>query len=208
MSVPGNYLLTPPRGERDPWGNSMHSSSLIKGLQQVNGSICVPQPNDTRSWLRVMAHYGGDGETSSTCIWLGDPKHGRKVTAFHLGMVPEWTQVGPPEPPMYPSGRIIRRGWRNILQRCEKHGVASRRELERIFRVNLDIGPPDQSCQNCRMDGKLTFNVHASGLCDSHERDRLDAAKYQLHKKDAVVEAIDRAMFAAKAPVSVVIVQA
>lgn len=198
MSAPGNYLLTAPAGEKNPFGTPMHSTELIRGLQRVDPRVCVPMPRDPKLWLKSVQHLGGDGSTDMTCIWIGDPKHGQKVAAFHLGQIPEWTQVAP-------DGRILRRGWRNILQRCEKAGIGSRRQLEAEFKVNLDVGPPDQSCQRCRADGKLTFNVHASGLCTPHENARLDAEHYQIWKVASVLEAASRAAFADKAPKSVYI---
>lgn len=155
----------------------MSSSDLIKGLKMCNRNVTVPEPAhyESMGW-----HYPGmkDGQTS---IWLGRPPtredaasvditlqmhqrrkrtHGRKVCAFHLGWVPEWTQLSP-------EGTVIRRGVRDILERFIKAGGASRQRVERIFKTYLDYDGDDGSCVKCRRRGKrVPYTSSHTKLCD------------------------------------------
>lgn len=181
MSVPFNYIITPPKHEKNPFGSAMTGIDLVKGLRQANPKVYVPEPRP--------------GNEGHTCIYLGDPSFHRVICAFQYTFIPEWSQV-------HPQGYIMQRGWRDILRRCVKHGVASQATLERIFKVNLDLTPAEPLCQRCLMDSKITSNVHASGLCSLHESARLDALRWRDFKSAAPLAAADLQSFESRAPVS------
>lgn len=152
--VPNTHLLTAPEF-RDAFGSGMSSADLIRGLQIANPLVCVPAPH---------AYAAGGSAATGTGIWLGPPRlPGSKfVCGMDCGEIPEWTQ-------MDDTGRVIVRGWRAIMQRCIDAHVATRKKLERIFRVDLLIGKRGQFCSRCARTRKWKPAYAASGLCDDHD---------------------------------------
>lgn len=173
MSAPKNIMMVPPVGDPDPLGNGMHSRDLIKGLRDLNTNLCIPDPSIWTSW------YDGK-DWGMTSVWDGNPQQEgvQKIVSFHVGLVPEWTQVAP-------EGGIIRRGWRSVLDKCIRAGVVSRGAVERKFRVNLDYTKPSPACSTCLADGLTESTDNASGLCDDHEIARDNALKAKQARKDA-----------------------
>lgn len=179
--LPQTPLLCSPE-EDNPFGKGMSHHDLMKGLRQCNNNLSIPQPD-------VMGWYPGK-VTGHITLWLGRPwlgcvtgcthacthkaDGGKKITTFHLGVLPEWSQVGP-------DGEIMRRGWRSVLAKVIKSGAATKRTVHRIFKCNLDYDDWDGYCDKCRAEGKFEKADTASKLCDLHEMARKTyvAAKQQ-----------------------------
>ena len=165
MPLPNTYLLGAPSDARNPFGEGMLSSDIIRGLKQANGNVVVPLPEHYERW------YPGK-KGGITCVWVGPPgaPTSVKVCALRLGMVPEFTQLDA-------AGDIIDLGWRAVLEKAIRARVASRRRLERIFKVNLNHDGKDKDCAWCRKEGVVGVTAsHGSGLCDIHEDVRLNVA--------------------------------
>ena len=85
----------------NPFGAAMSSDDMIRGLRQINGMISVWDEHPANIWF--------PGKTTMSCLWLGDPGgKSKKISAFHYGAVPEFTQ-------MNPDGSIMIKGWRAIF---------------------------------------------------------------------------------------------
>ncbi len=153
--LPKTSLLQAPFDMKNTFGEGMTSDDLIKGLRIANPSISVPVP-DAYGW------YPGKA-LGMTSIWCGPPSEagGRKICAFHLGMVPEFTQVDS-------EGELTRRGWRSIFQKVLRLKVISKARLEQVFKVNLSVGGKEKACSKCREENIINSNIKTSGLCDSH----------------------------------------
>lgn len=147
--------MTAPDKAENQLGRTILSADIISKLHKINPSICVPQP-DSFGW------YPGKS-AGMTCLWNGQPNFGRKISAIHLGAVPEFTQISP-------EGGIIVMGWRRIFARVVKSGAATKRQIEHAFRVQLDTDGSDGLCRNCVREGfKNKHNGGALLMCDVHE---------------------------------------
>lgn len=158
--LPKTYLMVSPDKD-DPLGRTISSSDLVRGLMEANPSFIIPTPDQFPGW------YPGKA-AGMTCIWLGMPSApgSRKICGFHLGPVPEFTQIAP-------EGTILRRGWRAIFERVIKSGFVTKAKLERVFRVNLEYDGKAPWCQSCARKSMWVKAVAASGLCQVHENARL-----------------------------------
>lgn len=151
--LPTTPLLVAPSDAIDTLGTGMLHRDLIRGLRNANPNLCIPDPSTWEGWYPGRA-------AGMTSIWWGQPPHAPKICAFHLGVLPEFTQVTP--------DGILRRGWRDVLARVIKIGAASRESLERQFKVSLLTGAPDtKACSICRLDGLIT-TTEKDGLCAAH----------------------------------------
>jgi len=179
MAHPKTYMMTAP----DPRvvGTSIQSSDLVAGLLQANPGFVIPMPDSYPGW------YPGKA-AGMTCIWLGQPPPavgGKKVCGFHLGMIPEYTELGL-------DGTIRKRGWRAIFERVMVTGLVQKGRLEQIFRVRLDYDGKTPWCQPCARRTVWQPATCSSGLCDKHEKARLIVAqkrevrnevKYEMKKE-------------------------
>lgn len=164
MSTPRTPLLVAPDGEENLLGKSMLSDDLIRGLRKCNPSLVVPAPEDR---YRTPTFKG------ITTLWRGAPfqKGSTKICAFHLGAIPEWTQVDA-------EGRMITRGWRAIFEKVVRSGSSTRARIEHVFRVNLSESSNNALCVKCIRDGKR--EPHNNGklrMCDLHENVYTSAQK-------------------------------
>lgn len=149
-------LLVAPASADSLIGAAMPSAELTRGLQRANPRLYV--------FDQDRAHSG---------VWLGKPGAPGTIfiCAFHLGLVPEWTQIDE-------SGRLIRKGWRAIFEKVIRSGATTRPALERIFRVSLATGHATYLCSRCVKEGnRNTHNGGKNNLCDFHEAIYDDARK-------------------------------
>lgn len=158
MSVPNTPLLIAPPGESDMLGRPMPGSDIERGLRRLNRLVYIHKQGPI--------HSG---------IWIGKPGADgtRFICAFHLGMVPEWSQIAS-------DGKMIAKGWRAIFEKCVRGGVATRERIEREFRVSLQTGYASNLCTRCAKEGhRTTHNGGKWRLCDMHESiyDAADRAK-------------------------------
>lgn len=161
MPQPRTPLLIAPADAPSNFGVGMHSSDLLRGLRKLNPRVTMPHPTGSIYW------YPGQ-DAGMSCVWLGDPGNPSsiKISGIHLGMLPEFTLVGE-------KGRIIRKGWRAILDRAIKSRAITKQQAERMFRVSLDYEGFDPICRDCYVQGKRTL---ANGeYCDLHTSIRLQA---------------------------------
>lgn len=140
----------------------------------LNSRVCIPLPEQYREW------YPGKA-AGQTVLWLGQPAApgSDKICAFHLGMIPEWTQVAP-------GGVMIARGWRSILDLCIRRRVASRRAVERVFKISMDIGGRDGFCRICRKDGLKSPVDGKSDRCEAHRDAQRNLQQHRERKKEQV----------------------
>ena len=165
MTTPRTPLLVAPPGESDLFGQTMLSTDLIRGLRRINPAIYV--------------HQQGPEHTG---IWIGQPGvDGTKfVCAFHLGAVPEWTQIDP-------NGKLICKGWRAIFEKVVRHGAASQRALEREFRISLDDSGASNLCGKCvRVGHRERHNGGALRMCDTHESVYTQAVRDKANEQELV----------------------
>lgn len=154
MGAPRTYLMTVPLGERNPFGREILSDELVRGLRCINPHIRVWEEHSSSVW------YPGKGRIN--CLWLGDPGgKGRKIAAYPLGPVPEFTQIAPD------SDEVMLMGWREIFEDVIKSGAASRGAIERQFKVDLTVDQKDLACDQCRRFGTVREAVQ-DGLCRAH----------------------------------------
>jgi len=179
MAHPKTYMMVKP----DPRivGTAISSVDLVAGLLRANPSFVIPMPDSYPGW------YPGKG-AGMTCIWLGQPppaKGGKKICGFHLGRVPEYTELGL-------DGTIRKRGWRAIFERVMVSGTVQKHKLEEIFRVRLEYDGTTPWCQACARTGKWVASNSPAGLCLTHEAARVAVAtqrdvgteiKYQQKKE-------------------------
>jgi hypothetical protein len=173
MPIPRTPILCAPSNAISPLGTGMPSSDLIKGLRVLNPRIYIPMPEHYREW------YPGQ-RAGQTCIWLGHPaaEGSDKICAFHLGMIPEWTQVGPDKV-------MIARGWRSILDLCIRRRVAAKRAVERVFNVRMDIDGKDGLCRICRKDGLKSPVDGKADVCVAHRHAAMNLNQHRENKKEA-----------------------
>ena len=188
MSIKGTYLLTAPSDAADALGQTMTSHDLVKGLRQCNNNLTIPDPS-------VFPWYPGQAN-GHTSLWLGEPFRGRKITVFRLGAIPEWTQVDP-------RGIIIERGWRAVLIKAIRSRVVTKAQVERVFRISMDIVGYDNCCQQCRREGLGFVKANGvSGLCDTHDHAWKQIEKAKRQKKEAPLAIRDLVSHEARSPVS------
>lgn len=162
--IPKTYLCTAPSDATDPFGRMLTHTEVIAGLQRANPRIWAP----TEGWQTWS--------TGRTSIWLGQPllPGSKKICAFQLGPIPEFSQIGP-------DSRVMARGWRAILERVVAMHAAPRHVLERIFNVTLGFDGKDRNCHLCRRSGKAVRAETAGGLCASHSQ----AERWAKHQRAA-----------------------
>lgn len=154
MAVPQTYLMQAPAGAGDPFGQTIQSDELVRGLRCINPNIHEWAEHGSTVW------YPGKGLLN--CLWLGDPGgKGQKITVYPLGPVPEFTQLTPD------SDEIMLPGWREIFEDCIKWGNVSRAAIERQFKVDLTVDGQDSTCDQCRRFGTVR-QADVDGLCRAH----------------------------------------
>ena len=174
MAIPRtSAILCAPANETNPFGAGMLSSDLIRGLKILNPNLVIPEPDSYREW------YPGKDQ-GMTCIWIGAPSApgSKKVCAMHLGMIPEWAQIGPDKV-------MIARGWRDILDRCIRCGVMTKAAAERVFKVDLTIDGYDTLCRTCRLDGLRSPADGKSGLCLAHRGAQENVARQSENRAES-----------------------
>ena len=155
MGVPRTYLLSAPMGEQNPFGQTIQSDDLVRGLRNINPHIRAWEDHGRDLW------YPGKGRVS--CLWLGEPggATSRKLAAYPLGPVPEFTQIAPG------SDEVMLMGWREIFEDIIKSGACSAAAIERQFKVDLTIDQKDLACDQCRRFGTVR-QADVDGLCRAH----------------------------------------
>lgn len=158
----------------NPYEGGMHHRELMKHLKALNKNINAPLPE----------HYPGyfpGKEHGVTCLWLGEPSApgSRKVCAFTLGVIPQWTVKDK-------NGNLKQKGWRAIFARLIRARAVTRRDLERQFLVNLTRSETkgDGLCLHCARAGKRKKAVGADRLCNLHHRIQLICRKAAEDKKE------------------------
>ncbi len=176
--LPKTYLMTAPKEvAQNPFGETLLSDDLIRGLRRCNPNIVMPLPDHYTGWYPGKDRENPvDSKKGATCIWLGQPCKGdgcpclkggactgRKITGTTLGAIPEWTQI-------HPDGTVLAVGWRHIFEKVVKAGATSKARLEQEFKIVLDVGPPEQGvCPVCRRVGKQTKGYGKLNLCRRHD---------------------------------------
>ena len=157
MTIRATPLLVAPDDSGDSMlGQPMTSHNLITGLRRCNNNLVVPDAQDR---YRTQMFKG------ITALWLGPPgqKSGRKICAFHLGQVPEWTLVDE-------GGMMITRGWRAVFWKVLKAGACRQADIEREFGVNLDYVTDTTLCKDCVREGdREPNNGGVMNRCNFHD---------------------------------------
>lgn len=168
-------LMVPPSGALATLGEGIHHTVLIKGLRRCNGTLTIPDPSTWVGWYPGRA-------SGMTSIWWGQPPLAPKICAFHLGEIPEFTQITP-------EGTLLRRGWRDIFKRVINIGAVSQHALERQFKVRLDTdGVDTKLCHKCRLDGQIV-PAGLDGLCASHHEVKLISEHEEMLKRERRLKA-------------------
>jgi hypothetical protein len=149
-------MLTAPLDMKNAFGQGMHHRDLALKLLACNPAFEIPLPESCPWW------YPGK-KAGMTSIWIGEPfkPTSKKICAFHLGMLPEFTQIDD-------AGNIIRRGWRSILSKCIKSKAVTKRKVRTIFKTGVDYEGFDGACVRCRREGTLKRGSPKDGLCELH----------------------------------------
>lgn len=151
MAVPNTYLYTAPIKLANAVGREILSGDIIKGLRRINANLCTPLPEH-------YEHYYPLQRAGITCLWLGRPGVGNKITAFRLGPVPEFTQLDR-------AGNLLCKGWRAIFYKVIRSRAATKKQVEAQFAVDLSVVGVDKSCTQCRRQGVVKLSVGANHLC-------------------------------------------
>lgn len=185
--IPRNYLVTPPAGETNPFGTTMHSDELIKGLRRCNNRLVTTPVNP----------FG------MASLWLGPPNtpDGKKICALTVGPIPEWTQQMPGM-----NGMIEMRGWRSILETVWQRGAVRLARLEREFKITLGQSGSDGSCQQCRREGRIQ-SARGGKACALHNNVGVHVRAAKQMKQDAPLIQASLAKFVRRSPVSVNIIK-
>lgn len=176
MPVPATYLCTSPYDADSIVGHELSASMIIAGLRRINPNIVVPLPEH-------YDHYYPLKHAGITCLWLGRPGEGKKITAFKLGPVPEFSQLDS-------NGMLICKGWRAVFEKVIKARAATKLQIERMFNVNLSTDSGDQSCIECRKQGKIRKAL-INNRCKSCEKQReldIALARFRANIFDRVAE--------------------
>lgn len=169
MPRPETHLYCAPSRVEDTFGNSLTSKQIIDGLHTLNHKINAPDP-EHYDWYPLKKSECLNVIFSHTSLWLGPPHTGIKITAFPLGTIPEYSQLGP-------NGQLIVKGYRAIFEKCIQSGFVKRKAVEQHFGIVLSYDGTDGSCPQCRKEGNITGAAHLSGLCEDCEDIRLMVAK-------------------------------
>ena len=175
MAAPNTPLMSAPHDAVNPFGMEMTSADLIRGLQRINQNIRVPEPDHYAEW------YPGKA-AGMTCLWIGEPgaPGSKKIGAFHLGQIPEWTLFDGS------AKQILRRGWRSIFVKCIKSRACSRLAIERTFRVSLEYAGMDGYCRACFREGsRVKATSDGMRLCNMHHEVNLNTHRQMEKKKQA-----------------------
>ena len=184
--IPRAAVMCAPDRAFDQLGTGMPSTDLIRGIKMLNARVVIPEPDHYREW------YPGK-KSGQTCIWIGPPglATSKKICAFHLGMIPEWTQIAPCNlctmlgTRCAHAGTMMARGWRSILDLCIRRRVASRAAIERTFRVSMNIGGKDTLCRICRKDGLRSPVDGKADVCEVHRNAQAHLQMSRERKKAA-----------------------
>jgi hypothetical protein len=181
--IPKTYLLTAPAGESNPFGATIHSNDLIKGLRRCNNQIVATPVNP----------FGMQS------LWLGPPNtpDGRKICALNAGPIPEWTQQMPGM-----RGMVEMRGWRSILETVWQRGAVRLARLEREFKISLGAYGGDDTCPQCRREGNIQ-SARGGLACALHNNVSVHVRAAKQMRKDAPLREASLARFARRSPVSV-----
>lgn len=179
--LPKTYLLQAPKGAKST--RSIDSADLIRGLRELNPLI--------RAWLQFpeFKWWPGKGlpEGTVSSLWIGEPGgESPKITAFTMGEIPEFTEVG--------EGRIKRKGWRAIFDKVIRSKAASKEAVELKFGVHLDYekAPDPHLCRVCLRAGEYkNHNGGAAKLCRLHDSIR-EALMPQVEEMQAAGAAARR----------------
>ncbi len=170
MAPPNTMLLGSPSVNDDPFGTPIISSDMVSGLRKINPDIYSQEQHTWGLW------YPGKARGITTLWVASSDGTSRKISAYNYGAIPEFTQIGP-------HGDIIAKGWRAIFEKVVRCKAASRKAIEKKFRVNLELGDPDTVyCGKCRISGQFVKSENASGLCYMHELTRKDVLRWQQRK--------------------------
>jgi hypothetical protein len=173
--IPHTDAHQAPAGVTNPYEQGMHHSELMRHLKNLNANIHAPLPDRYPGWFPGK-------EVGITCLWLGTPSApgSRKVCAFSLGVIPQWTVKGP-------KGQMRKKGWRAIFARLIKVKAATKHDLEREFLVSLDPGDKkgDGLCLHCARAGKSVRATGSGRLCKIHTRIQQIVSKAMEKKKEA-----------------------
>lgn len=171
--LPNTYMLGAPTDADNPFGNPMSATDLLKGLRMCNVNLHAPLPDAYGTWFPGKS-------AGMTSLWLGQPSmpESKKICAFHLGIIPEFTQVGP-------DGEILRRGWRAVLRKAIGARAVTKRAVNRVFKIDIDTDGDDPSCTHCRIEGRLTKADSAGNLCSLHANVKKDAARMVEARKES-----------------------
>jgi hypothetical protein len=144
---------------------------MLRGLQKINPNIRAWDQHTWGLW------WPGKARGIST-LWIGDPGGANvKITAFNYGAIPEFTQLAP-------GGDIIAKGWRAIFEKVVRSKAATTLQLEKEFRINLELGDRDTVyCGRCRNFGQFVKSENASGLCNMHQSIRKNVLKMKARQK-------------------------
>jgi hypothetical protein len=157
VTVPKSYLFTAPHDAGpDSFGNAIDANDLIAKLRKLEPRIHVWQQFPDYKW------YPGKSR-GTTCMWLGDPGgSSRKITAFNMGPIPEFTVLNS-------EGDIQVKGWRAIFHRVMTVTNITKAQLESTFDVSLAVGPHQPICEQClRAHGKIVRTPNKERLCNFH----------------------------------------
>lgn len=153
MGLPQTYLMSAPEGCQNPFGETILSDDFVRGMRCINPAIRAWEQNSSDLW------YPGKGRIS--CLWIGDPGgKSKKLCAFPLGPIPEFTQIAP-------DNEVLLLGWRAIFSDIIKTGGATRERIERQFKISLNHDEKDSACRQCRMYGTVRPS-DKDGLCRAH----------------------------------------
>lgn len=158
MAIPRTYLMVAPKDAVDLLGRAMTSDDIIKGLRQINNQIVTNAASPIKA-------VGATNQMGITCLWLGEPHVGEKITAMRLGTIPEHTQLSP-------EGVTICKGWRAIFEKVIRARAATRGQIERKFKIDLTIDGDDGLCRTCAVKNqRRAHNGGAAKRCARHDKD-------------------------------------
>ena len=167
--LPKTYLGTAPDGLENIVGREIHSDLLIAGLRAINPRLMVPLPEHYAEWYPLKA-------LGITCLWVGEPGKGKKVCAFRLGAVPEFT--------LLKGADLVTRGWRAIFNKVIKSRAATLAQIERQFGVVLEADGSDGTCFQCRKTGvKRAEDTPGARLCYTHRWIRDDVSRTDAKRR-------------------------
>ncbi len=155
MTVARTYLKTAPSDSENKFGMAIDAHTIITKLKKLNPNIHV--------WQQFGDQLYPGKQTGGTCMWIGEPGGtSTKITAFHMGQVPEFTQLDE-------KGAITVKGWRAIFDRVIRIAKVRRVDIEKAFGVTLEAGESDRICQQCaRAHGKIVKVSGKDLLCNFH----------------------------------------